>query len=205
MGDRLTVSGLIEDTPRVGNALGRVRRRAGTLRAPLPEMVRGTGYEAVRHTLGEILRSASGVVGAAQAFLLVARGDTVLEVAATHDIPPSEVINAVLLQASLPIHTAMREHIIAAGDLQGCVLPLLENALDRCAPAVLCVPLDLGPRQSGVLCLLRTQQPHRLSDLDLEIVQALAEQASLAIGAARHSSALSRLQASLSRLAPAYA
>ena len=84
-------------------------------------------------------------------------------------------------------------------------LPMNDGGAEERAPAVLCVPLDLGPQLSGVLCLLRREQPRRLSDLDLEIVQALAEQAALAIGAASHSSALSRLRASLSDLPAAHA
>lgn len=207
MGNRIAVSSLIGEQLSSQGAFARMRRRAGGTPAPasLADSHRSTAYEPVQQILRDILRSASGVLGAAQAFILVSRGGSVLEVAGAHEIHPGEVMSAVLAQASLPIHTALREKILTGGDLQGCVLPLLEGALEQRAPAVLCVPLDLGPRLSGVLCLLRQQQPQKLSDLDLEIVQALAEQAALAIGAASHSSALSRLQASLDTLAPAYA
>lgn len=209
MGNRSAVSSLIEEQTHGQDVYARMRRRADSRRERVPlavtELHRATAYEPVRQILQDILRSASGVLGAAQAFFLVSRGGSVLEVACSHGIEPDEVMNAVLLQAAQPIHSALRERILAGGDLQGCVLPLLDGSFEHCAPAVLCVPLDLGPRLSGVMCLLRRQQPQQLSDLDLEIVQALAEQAALAIGAASHSSALSRLQASLNTLVPAYA
>lgn len=213
MGDRLTVSNLINGSLYSQHVSVRVRPSVGDSRQR-PPPVDGlrlihqlSGCEPIQQVLKDILRSASGVLSASQAFIVVSQGGSILSVAATHNIRPVEVANAVLVQASKPIHAALREKILAAGDLQGCVLPPLHA--DACpenrAPAVLCVPLDIGSQQRGVMCMLRQHQPRRLSDLDLEIVQALGEQAALAISAASHSSALQRLQASLTTLAPAYA
>lgn len=164
-----------------------------------------SGYEPAEQILADIMRSAMEVTGAAQGFILVSREGSVLEVAGTRNLRPSEVVDVVLARAASPLHTALREGRPAAADDQGRALPIFDGFFEQNTPAVLCVPLDLGLRQTGALCILRHPGARKLSELDLEIVQALAEQAALAIGAACHQTALTRLEASLSGLVPAHA
>lgn len=209
MGTRTPVSSLIEDQNRHHSLFSRAhrRRKLSSPRICLADNLRldspiTTAYEPVQPLLKEILRSTADVLSAHQAFIIVARGEALIEVACTHNIRPSEVVDAVTTGARGPVQTALKEKILTAGDIQGAAMPLLDGFFENNSPAILCVPLDLGSRLAGVLCLLRRHPPRRLSDLDLEIVQALAEQAALAIGAATHSSALSRLKASLSRPSP---
>lgn len=163
-----------------------------------------SGYEPAEQILADILSSAVDVTGSVQGFILVSREGSVLEVAGTRNLRPSEVIDIVLARAAAPLHAALRENRPAAADEQGHLLSLFEKPAGAAAAlaAVLCVPLDLGLRQTGALCLMRQACARRVSELDLEIVQALAEQAALAIGAACHQTALTRLEASLSSLAP---
>ena len=68
------------------------------------------------------------------------------------------------------------------------------------APAVVALPLELGRNEHGALCMIRNGAPRHLSDLDLEILGALADQAALALRASNQQSALSRLAASLDAL-----
>lgn len=216
MTSRYTISGvsrLNEQGTRASRVFVHARRR-GSASRPRPERLlpetlqprfesHTSGYETVEQILKDILRSAAQVLGAEQGFFLVSRSEAVLELAQAQNIRPAEVIDTVLSKAALPVHASLREKKLAGADFNGDMLPIHDGLFENNSPAILCVPLDLGLRQSGVLCLLRRHQLRKLTGLDLEIVQALAEQAALAIGAASHSSALSRLEASLS--APAYA
>ena len=196
-------------------AFSRTRRRPAEMRAANTIDVRPGapaardfftgGYEPVEQILSDILRSAMDVTCAEQGFMLVSREGSVLEVAGARNIRPAEVMDVVLSRAATPVHTALREGRLAAADDSGRSLPIYDGFFETNAPAVLCVPLDLGMRQSGVLCLTRRPAARKLSELDLEIVQALAEQAALAIGAACNQSALTRLEASLCELTPAAA
>ena len=161
-------------------------------------------YDELSPMLRRLLRSACEVMGASQGFFLVARSSQVYDIACAHNMRPADVINAALCGAAQPLAAALSEKLLAAGDLAGCSMPLEDGFFEANSPAVLCVPLDLG-LENGALCLLRKKAPRRVSDLDLEIIQALAEQAALALTAASQSRALTRLQASLTSLSPAYA
>lgn len=202
---RSTTFDLIEDLQPVSVASRPMRgSRKARRTVQVQDAPACTPYDTVQQTLHDIQRSAATVVGAGQGFLLVCRDDRSFEVASTFNLGPQQALSIALSQAAAPLHAALKDKLLATGDLHGDCPTLPADAFGI-LPAALCVPLDLGPRMSGVLCLLRRGQPQHMSDLDVEIVQALAEQAALAICAARHSTALSRLQASLSTLAPAYA
>lgn len=162
-----------------------------------------TSCESVGQILRDLLRSAAEVLDAKQAFFLIARDEHTLEAAATRNIRPAEVMDLILSQAAHPVHVALFDHQLAAADGDGHALPIYDGYFETNTPATLCVPMDLGLRQTGALCVVRHKGARRLSDLDLEIAQALTEQAAVVIAAARHQSALSHLEASLSDLAPA--
>lgn len=183
------------------------RRRSGKAAVPagLPTPCLGQGYETVGQILSDILGSALDVTGSDRAFILVAREATMLEVVAARGIRPREVIDIVLAQAAPALKVALSERKLASLDHRGRTRPALDGFFEINDAAVLGLPLDLGLRSAGVLCLLRRRGARRVSDLDLEIVQALAEQAALAIGAASHQTALTELEASLCGLAPALA
>ncbi|HUP90815.1 MAG TPA: GAF domain-containing protein [Solimonas sp.] len=171
----------------------------------MPQPRPGEGYESVDQILRDILRSAIDVTGSEQAFILVSRDSTILEVVCARGIRPREVIDAVLNRAASAVHMALRERTLVFADHSGRTVPVLDGFFEINDAAVLGLPLDLGLRSSGTLCLIRRRGARRVSDLDLEIVQALAEQAALAIGAASHQTALTRLADSLGGLAPALA
>lgn len=201
--NRSTVADLIEES--MPSPEPHTRHEPLRLRPSRTDKTRPNGYESVQQTLQDIQRSVAALVGASQAFILTCREDSALEIASTHNIRVTQAMDLALSQATLPLHAALRGKMLVTGDLNGYAPATLPGNHSSLIPAALCVPLDLGPRMKGALCLLRRGQPQHMSDLDLEIVQALAEQAALAICAASHSNALSRLQDSLSTLAPAYA
>jgi GAF domain-containing protein len=147
--------------------------------------------------LGSILRSAADLLGADQGFIVVCRGDTVLEIACARRMRPGDVMDALLGRCAQATQMALRRRVATCADAHGAPMPMEDGFFEANAPAILCLPLDLGMREGGVLCLLRKRKARRVNDLDWEILQALTEQASLAIGAASHQTALSRLEASL--------
>src|SRR3546814_9340320 len=51
---------------------------------------------------------------------------------------------------------------------------LLVEPAHAAAPAVISLPLELGPNRCGAFCLLRKDQERGLSELDFEILDALA-------------------------------
>lgn len=181
-------------------------RGAHTLPAPrVPSREAAAGYASVHQILIDLLRSAAEVTGARQAFCLVARDDASLELACSWRIHPHDVMETVLTRAPGAIYLALREQRLACTDTQGRTLPLEDGFFERNTPAVLCLPLDLGSRLSGVLCLARPDSTRAVSELDLDIAEALAEQIALALSAASAFSALSHLEQSLGCLPPAHA
>ncbi len=153
--------------------------------------------EPAQQVLRNTLRSACEVIGADAGFTLQTREDAVLEVACAHVLAPQQLLDAVLGRAAAALHKAMVGGELGLADRHGAALA------DRELPAaVVALPLDLGSRQHGVLCLLRSGEARCLSDLDLEILDALADQTALALRASNQQSALSKLAASLNALTP---
>lgn len=180
--------------------------RGYVLPAPgVPSREAAAGYASVHQILIDLLRSSAEVTGAEQAFCLVARDLASLELASSWRIHPSDVMETVLTRAPAAIYLALREQRLACTDSQGRTLPMEDDFFTRNSPAVLCLPLDLGARLAGVLCLSRREPLRVVSELDLEIAQALAEQIALAISAASAFSALTHLEQSLGCLPPAHA
>lgn len=213
MANRPPVSSLHKASFRFGDvsrSIGRPRRRPELTRLlpadpPPAGPAAASGFEPAQQILRSILCSASDLVGADQCFFLVSRNDAVLEVASARNIRPADIMQVVLGRGAPVIGQCLRERRLACGDANGRPMPLLDGVFEANSPALLCLPLDLGLSQAGVLCLLRRRRARRVSELDLEILQALTEQAALAIGAASHQTALTRLEASLSALTPSLA
>jgi GAF domain-containing protein len=177
---------------------GAARRRTASLK-PFPGVP--FTHMPAHDVLGSILTSACELIAAEQGFMLVARGDTVLEIACTRRMRPGDVMRTVLGRAGPAVQQTLHERRTACADAHGHLIPMCDGFFEANAPALLCLPLDLGARDAGVLCLIRRGK-RRVNDLDWEILQALSDQAALAIGAASHQTALSALEASLAAIAP---
>ncbi len=160
----------------------------------------GSASEPAQQVLSNTLRSACEVIGADAGFTLQTRDDAVLEVACAHHLAPPQLLDAMLGRTAAALHRALVLGELGLTDTNGSVLPTAET--EQRAPAVVALPLELGRNQRGVLCLIRSGAPRHLSDLDLEILGALADQAALALRASNQHSALSRLAASLDALTP---
>jgi GAF domain-containing protein len=158
----------------------------------------GATSEPAQQVLSNTLRSACEVIGADAGFTLQMRDQSVLEVACTHRLTRPQVLDALLGHAASALHRALVSGDIGLADGSGLVLATAES--ENRAPAVVALPLELGRNEHGALCMIRTGEPRHLSDLDLEILGALADQAALALRASNQQSALSRLAASLDAL-----
>lgn len=155
-------------------------------------------YGAVSRILRDILRSAAEVLDAAQAFVLISRDEQPPETVATLRLRPARVLELALRGAARPIRSSLQQHRVCAADPDGEEMALCDGTLgSESNPATVCLPLDPNSHLCGVLCVIRRQNARGVSALDLEIVQALAEQVALVVGAASHRRALSRLEASL--------
>ncbi|MFT4047496.1 MAG: GAF domain-containing protein [Solimonas sp.] len=174
-----------------------LRRRRPAQREHTPAGIAWASTSAsdtVQQILSNTLRSACGVIGAHGGFVVQLRDDTVLEIACAHALPGQAVLDAVFGSAARALHRALLD---ARRGLAGAGGELLAES-QQDAPAVISLPLELGQHRQGAFCLLRENAGRKLSALDFEILDALADQAALALAAACQRSALSRLEASLS-------
>lgn len=181
-----------------------VRRRRPMAQRALHDSIAwndACGDEPAQSVLQNTLNSACAVIGAQQGFVLLLRDDSTLEVACAQNLQPSQLLDVVLGNASRALHHALSEHAPGLANAAGTLLTVSADG-ERPMPSIIAMPLDLGPCQRGVLCLLSGEPPRALSTLDLEILGALSEQASLAMRAANQHSALSRLAASLRAFPP---
>jgi GAF domain-containing protein len=160
----------------------------------------GTASEPAQQVLSNTLRSACEVIGADAGFTLQTRDDAVLEVACAHQMAPPQLLDALLGRAAGALHRALVCGDLGLADSSGAVLPTAET--EQRAPTVVALPLELGRNERGTLCMIRSGAPRHLSELDLEILGALAGQAALALRASNQQSALRRLAASLDALTP---
>lgn len=145
--------------------------------------------------LRNTLRSACDLIGAERGFVVVLREETTLEVACARQMAPREMLDTMLGRAARALHRALTLRETGLCDERGNTLAAHPG--DHSAAAVVSLPLELGVRQRGALCLLRACAQRALSSLDFEILEALAGQAALALAAASQQSALHRLEASL--------
>lgn len=185
------------DSPKVGDARA---RKSAHARRPTPSRARHSGQAG--RIVQDILQSAADVLDADQAYVLTASDDTATETVAALHAVTARTAQLALKRAARAIRSALLQRRVTAVDRLGQEMPLRAGLPADGNPAVLCLPLDAHPRSGGVMCLMRRRQARQMTALDLEIVQALADQAALALAAVSHQRALSRLEASLSEPLP---
>ncbi|MES0873012.1 GAF domain-containing protein [Sinimarinibacterium thermocellulolyticum] len=170
-------------------------------RAPRSAIAWASGVsEPVQQVLRNTLRSACEVIGADAGFTLQTRANGILEVACAHRLGQTPLLDAVFGRAASALRRALVTGELGLANTDG--QPLTRVGPGDTTPAVIALPLELGPSDRGVLCLMRTGGPRELSALDLEILGALADQTALALRAANQECALSKLAASLRALGP---
>ena len=151
---------------------------------------------AVDQVLGDILQSACQLVGAERSYLLLSRDERSVEVVASHRIEASEVVHSAFTRAANALQHAFSTGELTCADEAGELMSA-PTATRGCCPALVCAPLESAMKVSGLLCLQRGHGDKKLSALDVEILQALAEQAGTALAAVRTHDTLSRLNAAL--------
>ncbi|TJY63028.1 GAF domain-containing protein [Sinimarinibacterium sp. CAU 1509] len=159
------------------------------------------GDEPAQSVLQNTLHSACAVIGAQQGFVLLLSNDSTLEVACAQNLHPTLLLDLVLGKASRALHHALTDHTPGLAGVDGALLKPCADG-ERPSPSIIAMPIEIDPLHRGALCLFSGEPPRTLSTLDLEILGALSEQASLAMRAANQHSALNRLAASLRAFTP---
>lgn len=148
---------------------------------------------ATEQVLSGILNSAVEVLGGSGGFVLVCQPAGVLEVVSVCGMQPLEALQLTLGAEAAPLRQVLFN---TSGPSPGCAL---QGAVPTALGSHLFgAELDLGASQRGLMCVLRGADPDSVGELDLEIVQALCDQAAVVIGVQRAGLALAELKASLS-------
>lgn len=172
----------------------RLRSVQPTLGVPPLDFAAACADETVQEILRNTLRSAYGVIGAQGGFVLLLTEGSALEIATLHRVSNNDVLDALFGWSAIALHRALLDGARGLGGPEGQLLD--EQQAD--APAVfVALPLDIDESRRGALCLLRKPDARPLKALDLEILDALAGQAALALAAGCQRHALSQLQARL--------
>lgn len=163
-----------------------VRRRREFASAPIA-WAPACGDLTARQIVANSLRSACGLVGARGGFLIVLREQRQLDIIAAHALTPREVLDLALGLAAPALHRVLLEPDDRDADPPDTAAELLA------------VPVKLGMQNRGALCLWRDAAPRALGALEIEILDALAGQAALALAADSQRDALTQLHAHLNR------
>lgn len=153
--------------------------------------------ETVQEILRNTLRSTYGVIGAQGGFVLLLTDDSCLEIAALHRASNNDVLDALFGWSTRALHRGLLDGRRALAGSEG---ELLDDQLEEQPAVFVCLPLEIDESRRGVLCLLRRPEARPLKALDLDILDALAGQAALALAAGCQRYALNRLQAQLQAL-----
>lgn len=180
-------------------------RRRGIIRRALSYPIdwrTGQADAAATTILNNTLQSACRTIGADHGFMLLLRDERSLEVACAYAIAPREVMDVVFGSPGQALQRALFDHSLGLADREGKPLCHPPGSTSKECPTTVAVPLDIDAQTLGVMCLIRQSSTRCLSLLDLELLEAFTEQASLALRAMQQQSALSRLSASLNALMP---
>lgn len=172
----------------------RLRSVQPTLGVPPLDLAPVSSDETVQEILRNTLRSAYGVIGAQGGFVLLLTDDSVLEIATLHRVSNNDVLDSLFGWSAAGLHRALLD---GARGLAGAEGQLLDEQQSEEPAVFLALPLDIDETRRGALCLLRKPDARPLKALDLEILDALAGQAALALAAGCQRYALSQLQAQL--------
>ncbi|HEX4873036.1 MAG TPA: GAF domain-containing protein [Nevskiaceae bacterium] len=167
-----------------------------SVKGEMPVLGPCQGYESAEAVLQSCLASAMEVSGSEGGFFLLSSGPGALEILMPRRLSAETAMDVVLGRAAVAVRQTLRDGRVACTDAQGRALPLQDGFHESNAPACLCVPMELG-RRKGLLCLVRPLPARSLGELDLEIVQAVTEQAGLTLSALIAGQALARLEAAL--------
>ncbi len=172
-------------------------RAPSTTVIPMPEAAGDTRL-AIDRALDDILRSVTSVVDGRRAFLMLSRDHRSAEIAATRHIRPGEILHLAVTRVAQVINRAFTDRQMTLADRRGAFIDP-PTARQEASPAWICAPFTAAMRINGVLCIERGPHGKGLTSLDLDIVQALTDQAATALAAVRTHDALSRLNAALGR------
>jgi pSer/pThr/pTyr-binding forkhead associated (FHA) protein len=161
----------------------------------------GIGLEGL---LQALLDSVLQLSGTRRGFVLLDWGEGELEVSATRNLAPLELLEEGFGGSVGAVHRALRERRpVVLGDVSADrLLAGRESVLAGNIRALVCVPLSALGRALGVVYADSNEQGKAFTELDLEILEALAAHASLAIAVSGIDRELEGLAAELARALP---
>jgi len=189
LGERSWISfgGLVarfERLPREAGTLEEERRHRFTTLAAQRGLAAGAG---LAELLPRVVDSMLALSSAERGFLLLARADGDLEVAARAGISPAELRAPEFGGSVGAVQRALASGrpVVSTDALTDAELAGRASIVGRGIRALICVPVRALDRLIGVMYADSREPGAAFTELDLDILEALAAQAGLAIGVAR--------------------
>lgn len=156
---------------------------------------------ATESLLEQILASVLQVSNTRRGLIMLAREDGELETVVQHELPATQLDSPAFSGSASAIADAVRERRIvlsanALTDPQLCDRPSVATGAIH---ALACLPLLHDDRLLGVVYADSQEPGHAFDTLDLELLEGLADQAALALGASRLRQQLKKIRGELGR------
>lgn len=156
--------------------------------------------------LGRLLRSVLELSGAERGFVLLARPDGDLEVAATAGVAAGELDREEFAGSVGAVERALAERrpVVTCDALDDAALASRPSVADEGIRALVCLPLEVLGRLIGAVYADSRSPGSAFTELDVEILEALSSHAALAIGVARLAREVEGLAGELPTALPVY-
>jgi len=156
--------------------------------------------------LGRLLRSVLELSGAERGFVLLARPDGDLQVAATAGVAAGELDREEFAGSIGAVERALAERrpVVTSDALDDATLASRPSVADEGIRALVCLPLEVLGRLIGAVYADSRAPGSAFTELDVEILEALTSHAALAIGVARLAREVEGLAGELPTALPVY-
>lgn len=154
--------------------------------------------------LRQLLQSVLDLSGAERGLVLLTRGDNELELTSTISVGEDELVDPSFAGSAGALEQALKEgRPVVFSDVRGDAdLGSRPSVVAGGIRALICLPLMVMGQTIGVVYADSREPGSHFTELDVEILRALASHASLAIGAARLRDEMNDLQAVLPSVRP---
>jgi putative methionine-R-sulfoxide reductase with GAF domain len=149
--------------------------------------------------LQQLLASALSVSGAERGFVLLTRNDGELEVAARSGLEDQEVAEPAFAGSVAAVRRTLAEQrpVVVSDAQADRLLSARPSVIEESIRALVCLPLEVMGRFLGVLYADSRRSGSGFTELDVEILSALASHAALAVAVVRLHRELARLEQEL--------
>lgn len=188
-GSWLSLGGLVARFEDVSEArLNRERQRAARLRETTHQLKKGLDPAlGVESLINRVLESVIELSGLERGFLLLAGSEGRMRLAAAHGLTGGDLGDESFTGSWGAVRRSLDEgKALVSGDVEALTgiggRPSIVSGGIR---ALACVPLRVSDRVTGLVYADSPKPGRQFSDLDLELLEALCDQAAVAIGVAR--------------------